>query len=54
MDEVLTVANLLNVLMLVIGWSIKQELAHIKDCIGEAKESVNHAHRRIDDILVSK
>jgi hypothetical protein len=54
MEEVLNIANLLNALMIVIGWSIKQELCNIKNCIAEAKESINKAHSRIDDILMSK
>lgn len=52
MQEYLTVANIFNALILVVGWSIRNELHHIRKSIEEAKASANKAHERIDGLLV--
>lgn len=51
MEQLFSVSGLLNVLVLVVGWSIKSELHHISQSIEEARESASEAHRRIDAIL---
>lgn len=51
MDQVFTVTSLFNALILVVGWSIRQELKHIGEALHEVKESTTDAHRRIDAIL---
>jgi hypothetical protein len=48
MNEVLTVANMFNALVLVVGWSIRNELHHIRNSIEEAKSSAYKAHERLD------
>lgn len=48
MNEVLTVGNLFNALILVVGWSIRNELHHIRNSIEEAKTSAYKAHERLD------
>jgi hypothetical protein len=51
MDQVFTVTSLFNALILVVGWSIRQELKHIGEALHEVKESTTDAHRRIDALL---
>lgn len=48
MNEILTVANMFNALVLVVGWSIRNELHHIRHSIDEAKSSAFKAHERLD------
>lgn len=52
MQEFITIANLFNALILVVGWSIRNELHHIRNSIEDAKASAYKAHERIDDLLV--
>lgn len=52
MQDILTVSNLFNGLILVVGWSIRNELHYIRNSITEAKSSAHEAHKRIDDLLV--
>lgn len=54
MNEFVTVANLLNGLMLLVGWSIRNELHHIRKDIIEAKSFASKAHERIDELLMTK
>jgi hypothetical protein len=54
MNEILTVSNLFNALMLVVGWSIRNELHHIRRSVEEAKTSAYKAHERIDEYLTIK
>ena len=51
MDQVFTVTSLFNALILVVGWSIRQELKHIGEALHEVKESTSDAHKRIDALL---
>lgn len=54
MGDLFTVSTLFNALILVVGWSIKQELKHIGDSIEGVKESADYAHKRIDNILINE
>lgn len=51
MEALFTVANGFNLALLVIGWSIRNELGHIRESIRDVKESANEAHKRIDGVL---
>lgn len=51
MNEILTVSNMFSAIICVIGFSIKQELTHIRQGIEEAKASANEAHKRLDTFL---
>lgn len=48
MQELFTVGSLFNALILVVGWSIRNELHHIRNSIEEAKSSAYKAHERLD------
>jgi|GEM_PF-4062893 len=54
MNEIFTVSNLFSALALVVGWSIRNELHHIRQSVGEAKTSATKAHERLDDHITSK
>lgn len=56
-----TVSNLLNGLMLVVAWSIRNELHYIRESINNAKELASdakntalRAHERIDFLIEHK
>lgn len=56
-----TVSNLLNGLMLVVAWSIRNELHHIRESINNAKELASDAkntalkaHERIDFFIENR
>ena len=51
MGDLFTVSTLLNALVVVVCWSVRQELQHIKIAIDEVKQLSKDAHRRIDAIL---
>lgn len=53
MQELVTINNVFNALMLVVGWSIRSELHHIRTSIAEAKEVAGKAHGRIDEIILN-
>ena len=48
MQELFTVANLFNGMVLVVLWAIKNELCHIRESIAEAKTHATRAHERLD------
>lgn len=54
MLDFMTVSNLFNLLILVVGWSIRNELHHIRFELGEAKGVGNRAHVRIDEHIALK
>ncbi len=54
MNELLTISNVFNCLLLVVGWSIRNELGHIRESIEDAKESAKEAHKRIDVVLAKQ
>lgn len=51
MEQIFTVTTLLNALVVVVCWSVRQELKHIKTAIDEVQQLSKDAHRRIDAIL---
>lgn len=51
MQEILTVSNLFSLLTLVVGWSIRNELHHIRENIGLADKKAEKAHERLDSHL---
>lgn len=54
MAELFNVTNLFNVVIVVVAWSIRQELYHIRQSIDEAKDTASQAHKRIDNMLVNR
>jgi len=54
MAELLTVSNLFSALALVVGWSIRNELHHIRNSVSEAKGYAAKAHERLDNHILSK
>lgn len=54
MNEVFTVSNLFSGLALVVGWSIRNELHHIRQSITDVKTSASRAHERIDAHITSQ
>lgn len=54
MNEYLNVANLFNAVIIIVAWSIRQELYHIRQAIDEAKDTAKNAHQRIDDIILKR
>ncbi len=54
MAELLTVSNLFSALALVVGWSIRNELNHIGNSVGEAKTDAKEAHQRLDNHIATK
>lgn len=54
MQELLTVPNLLNAIMVILVWSVKSELSNIRQGINEAKKAAELAHGRLDSFIMNK
>jgi hypothetical protein len=51
MTEILNIDNLMRACVILIGWTIRQQLEFIKLSIDDDKKSANQAHERIDTML---
>lgn len=59
MTEFLSAGDVVNVVLAIVGWTIKRELSHIKDSIdhvrevvADAKRTADKAHERLDQFIL--